>query len=317
MLYPTWIRPEVIQGLPFRWYGIMYLVAFVCTYILVRYQLKEHKIHNGNELATSLFFWSIVGLLVGGRLFAVLFYSPGGFYLRNPWLIFWPFRNGAFVGIQGMSYHGGLLGVIGAAYLYLRAKKLDTLKWLDMLSAAVPLGYTFGRLGNFINGELYGRVSTAGYAVLFPHANTLPTSESWVRSAADKVGISYLENDFINLPRHASQLYEAFFEGIFLWLVLWFGIRKWRPFKGAIGAAYIFGYGLVRFFIEYARQPDGGLGYVLRLSRQPNPIELFVTPFNFTLGQIFCFLMMVGGVVCWFVFAKRARNEATIIEHTS
>ncbi len=317
LTFPTWLRPEIIPGLPFRWYGLMYLVAFALTFIVMHYQLKSIKMENAGEKAINLFFWCMLGLLMGGRLFAVLFYSPGGFYLRNPWLIFWPFRNGGFVGIQGMSYHGGLLGVAVAAFLYLRVNKLDILEWMDGLSVSAPLGYTFGRLGNFINGELYGRVTSSRLGMLFPQAHSVPTSEPWVREAATAVGIDYGEAAFVNLPRHPSQLYEAFFEGVFLWAVLWFTVRKWRPFKGAITACYLFGYGLVRFLIEYTRQPDANIGYVLRLSKKPSPIELFVTPFNLSLGQVLCLLMIISGIICWFSFSNRAKREAEIIKHTT
>ncbi len=306
--FPTWLRPEIIPGLPFRWYGLMYLVAFAITYLLFRHQVKGKGIERRPDDVLTFFFWTIMGVLIGGRLFAVFFYSPGSVYLTKPWLIFWPFQNGIFVGIQGMSYHGGFLGVLLAAIIFLKVRQYSILEWCDILAAAVPLGYTFGRLGNFINGELYGRVTTARIGMLFPRATPISTSESWAIRVANEVGVEYdASAQFINLPRHPSQLYEAFFEGLFLWLILWFVIRPLNLARGALFACYLIGYGLVRFIIEYVRQPDVALGFVIRLSRLDNPIELYVTPWNFTLGQIFCALMIVGGIIMWIVFSKRAK----------
>ena len=145
--------------------------------------------------------------------------------------------------------------------------------------------------------------------MLFPHATPISTSESWAVRVANEVGIEYdAATQFINLPRHPSQLYEAFFEGIFLWLMLWFVIRPLKLARGVVIACYTIGYGLVRFVIEYTRQPDVALGYVIRLSRLDNPIELFVTPWNFTMGQIFCALMIIGGIIMWIIFSKRAKT---------
>ena len=316
--YPEWLSPLIFQNLPFRWYGLAYLLAFLTTFLLVNYRAKKEQLEVEGDTVVNLFFWAILGLLVGGRLFAVLFYSPGGLYFRKPWLIFWPFQNGNFVGIQGMSYHGGLVGSIVAGILYMRAKKISIGNWSDLVCAAVPLGYTLGRLGNFVNAELYGRVTARRIGVLFPNATRLPTSEAWVRDIAARVDISIAEGaSAINLPRHPSQLYEAFFEGIFLWAVLWFVVYPLRPFRGAVIASYLIGYGMVRFVIEYFRQPDEGIGFVIRLSQKNNPIELFLTPVNFSLGQIFCVLMIVGGASVWFILRNRQKKESLIIEQNA
>ncbi|RKX82326.1 MAG: prolipoprotein diacylglyceryl transferase, partial [Spirochaetes bacterium] len=164
LLYPSWIKPEIIPGLPIRWYGLMYLVAFLIAYWLFKYQIKERKLKVNNDDVLNLFFWSIIGLLIGARAFAVTIYDPTGYYLHHPLQIIVPFArvNGRliFTGIQGMSYHGGLVGVLTVFIIYCRVKKINTRDWGDMAVAAIPLGYTFGRLGNFINGELYGRVTT-------------------------------------------------------------------------------------------------------------------------------------------------------------
>jgi phosphatidylglycerol:prolipoprotein diacylglycerol transferase len=208
----------------------------------------------------------IIGLIIGARLGYVLFYNLS-YYLTHPLEIILPFSfsNGfQFTGISGMSYHGGLVGVIIAGWLYVRKAKIDFWKGVDLFMPVIPLGYTFGRLGNFINGELYGRITTASIGMYFPLA---PTKEL----------------------RHPSQLYEAFFEGIFLFAVLW-SIRKINLPKGAMLAIYLIGYGLVRFIIEYFREPDAHLGFVLH---------------SFSMGQILCSLMIIsGGILYFYLFRK-------------
>ena len=182
--FPDWIRPEIIPGLPLRWYGMMYLLAFVVAFLLFNYQIKDRKLDVSRDDTMSFFFWGIIGLLIGARLFSTLLFDSTHTYLRKPWLIFWPFRDGFhFVGFQGMNYYGGLVGAVVALIIYCRVKKISLLDWGDMLLAGVPLGYTFGRLGNFINGELYGRVTAAPWGFVFPHAKRFPVADPWVRSS--------------------------------------------------------------------------------------------------------------------------------------
>lgn len=308
--YPTWIRPEIIPGLPFHWYGMMYLVAFLVTYLLFKYQLKRENL-GGMEISdddvVNLFFWTILGLLLVARIFATLVYDPSGYYLQKPWLIFWPFdENMNLVGLQGMSYHGGLIGAILGGALYCRYKKYDFFHIADLAVAGIPLGYTFGRLGNFINAELWGRVTTSGIGMIFPAAPRFSTRYEWVQKVADQVGIPYSAGEMIQLPRHPSQLYEAFFEGIFLWLILWFILRPRKRYSGQMLGWYIIGYGTVRFFIEYFREPDIGIGYPLAFGTQVQPQALFLSPWNFSTGQILCVLMIVGGGL--FLWWRRRRS---------
>ena len=314
--FPKWLKPEIIPGLPFRWYGLMYLVAFVLTYFLFIYQARRGKMNISNDQILNFFFWAIVGLLLGARLLAALVYDPTGIYLRKPWLIFWPFDDQFnFVGLQGMSYHGGLIGAVAAAVIYGYIKKLDIAEWGDMLVTAIPLGYTFGRLGNFINGELYGRVTSSPLGMIFPKARRFPVSEEWVAELAERTGVP-VENGFVNLPRHPSQLYEAFFEGFFLWLIMWFIFRKRKPFKGFMIGLYIIGYGLFRFIIEYVRQPDEGIGFVIKLKPALDNYYRFQTVLNFTTGQILNFIQIIAGVVTLLIFWKfhRKRNRIETYE---
>lgn len=257
---PESINPFLIEIGSFRlpYYGLMYIIAFATTYCLALYRVKHEKRfdimkNHINELMTAM----ILGLVIGARLGYVLFYNLF-YYLRNPLEIFLPFSfsNGiAFTGISGMSYHGGLIGVIVAAWYYIKKSELNFWQMTDLFAPVIPLGYTFGRLGNFINGELYGRVTSKPFGMYFPLA---PGS---------------------NL-RHPSPLYEAFFEGIFLFALLW-NLRKLQNPRGAMLAFYLIGYGVVRFFIEYFRQPDADLGFVLM---------------SFSMGQILCGLMIAFGI---------------------
>lgn len=317
MNYPEWLSPVIIPGLPLRWYGLMYLVAFGLTYVLFTYQVRRRKLQVDDETVINMFFWAIIGLLIGARVFATTVYDPTGYYLRRPWLIFWPFdENMNFTGLLGMSYHGGLVGAVVGVVAYLRIKKIDILDWGDMLVTAIPLGYTFGRLGNFINGELYGRVTAGPWGMLFPNARRIPATEPWAVEIAEQVGITVTAPEqLLNLPRHPSQLYEAFLEGILLWLVLWFVLSPRKPFRGFMIGAYLIGYGLVRFIAEYTRQPDADLGFPIQLSSQPNPPELFVSLLNISMGQILSLLMVVAGAVCLLVFHRIRQKEPKVETH--
>ena len=308
--FPAWLKPEIIPGLPFRWYGLMYLVAFAIGYLLFTRQVKERKLAWSEDTISALFFWGILGLLLGARILATIVYDTSGIYQEKPWLVFWPFEGKRFVGLQGMSYHGGLIGAIVAAVIYCRVKRLDTLEVGDMVVAGIPLGYTFGRLGNFINGELYGRVTTSPLGMYFPHAERFSAKLDWVRDIADKVGLAVPSPDaLLNLPRHPSQLYEALFEGVVLWAVLW-ALRNRRPFKGFLIGLYVIGYGFVRFVIEYFREPDADLGYRIQLVHDGVPPALYSSPFNLSTGQVLCAMMVVGGLI-WLAIASRLPQEAS------
>ena len=237
----------------------MYLVAFAITYGLVLYRLKrEDRFRITRQQVNDLTTVIILGLMVGARLGYVVFYNLP-YFLKHPLEIFLPFEfsNGiTFTGISGMSYHGGLIGILIAAWLYARRNGLDLRDLADLYIPGIPLGYTFGRLGNFINGELYGRITSAPIGMHFPLAPE-------------------------RALRHPSQLYEAFFEGVFLFAVLW-SVRKARAPRGAMLAFYLAGYGVVRFFIEFFREPDAHLGFVVGF---------------FSMGQVLCAAMIAAGIV--------------------
>ena len=275
--FPSWLHPQILPWLPFRWYALMYVVAFIISYRLFLYQSDQQSHPASRDSVFGFFISGFVGAMLGARIFYCLVYDTTGHFMTHPWLIFWPFDSSwEFIGLAGMSYHGGVIGGTAGAVLYGIRKRIDLLQWGDMVLAAFPLGYMFGRLGNFINGELYGRVSTAWWAVLFPDAEKLSVHEPWVRDVMTSKGIAETGN-FINLPRHPSQIYEALGEGLLLWLILW-------------------------FIIEYFRTPDAGMDFPLMFSPVTTTIHLVISPVNFTTGQILCAIMIASGIASWFVF---------------
>lgn len=270
---PEHLNPVLFQigPLKLQYYGLMYIIAFAVSYSLVLYRLKQEKeFHISPQQVEALSTAMILGVILGGRLGYVLFYNLP-YYLHHPLEIFLPFdfSDGIrFTGISGMSYHGGLIGVILATWIYVRKNDLDFRDVADLFVPVVPLGYTFGRLGNFINGELYGRMTDLPIGMVFPAA----PGESL---------------------RHPSQLYEAFFEGVFLFIVLWI-FRKRARTRGAMLAFYLIGYGTVRFFIEFFREPDAHLGFVF---------------FRFSTGQILCFLMILAGAVLYLYLRRKPDHQ--------
>ena len=308
--YPAWIHPEIFPGVPFlgmiRWYGLMYVFAFMTAYFVLRKLLQEGALDSPGEKATeddifSFIATGIIFLLLGARIFSTLVYNqyepsnPASVnYRAKPWLIFWPFNSsGEFTGLAGMSYHGGFIGGLIGMLLWCLIRKKPVMKWIDAMTTAIPAGYTFGRIGNFLNGELYGRITKAPWGIIFPSAERFPLSLEWARSFAEQCALE-ASGAWVNLPRHPSQLYEAFFEGIALFLLVWLTHKK-KPFDGFSGALYTIGYGTARFIIEYFREPDAEIGY--RIAADPSaPIYTNTSLLNLSTGQILCALMIAGGI---------------------
>ncbi len=315
MTFPAWIDPYVFSFLPVRWYALMYIVAFVITYVLFRYQIRHDKaLRMTAEESENLFFSSIAGLLIGARIFSCLFYSDTYYYITHPWMMFWPFENGAFTGLPGMSYHGGVAGCFLGGLIYTRRHKRSILEVTDTVVAGLPLGYTFGRIGNFINAELYGKVTSSSLGMVFPSAERFSATHEWVRNVADKCSMSYSYSDYLNLPRYPTQLFEAFFEGLVLFLILFFIARPLKARKslrhGSIFSLYLMLYGIFRFFIEYLREPDRNIGYVIKLGKNSNNTALFSSFLNISLGQIFCLLMILAGLALLIlVNVRRTGND--------
>jgi len=294
--FPSWLKPQIFPfwpNFPVRWYGLMYLVAFGIAYLLFRYQVRQKKLGYSDDEVGSFFMFGIVGLILGARLFGTLIYDS--FYWQKPWLIFWPFdASGRFSGFAGMSFHGGVVGGFLGMLVYCMKHRRNLLEWTDLMGISIPFGYTFGRLGNFINGELWGKVTTARWGMVFPNAKPFPADLPWVRGIMEKTGV-LANGGLVNLPRHPSQLYEALFEGVVLGLLLWFTARKKSPFHGFATGLFLAGYGAIRFVLEYFREPDESLGYIIKFGDPEASINLFSTPFNFSMGQLLCFLMIAAG----------------------
>ena len=241
-----------------NWYGLSYLAAFLAAYLLATWRAKMRP-DFGGEAVPDLVFYGALGVILGGRIGYVLLYQFGAF-LDNPLYLFRAWEG-------GMSFHGGFLGVVVAMFFWARKYQKTAFQTLDFIAPCVPLGIGFGRLGNYINGELWGRVSDGGYAWLtgFPQASRFdaeliasdPAYYQLAELAQTKGG-----ELMMLLPRHPSMLYEAFFEGLVLFVVLWVFSAKPRP-RFAVSAVFLLGYGTARFCIEFFRQPDFDQGFVL------------------------------------------------------
>jgi phosphatidylglycerol:prolipoprotein diacylglycerol transferase len=214
-----------IGPLAVRWYGLMYLVGFAAAWWLGVRRIRQQRSPISRKQFDDLIFYAVLGVILGGRLGYVLFYKPGH-YAANPLEIFAIWQG-------GMSFHGGLLGVIAAMWLYARRQGVGFLRLMDFLAPLCPLGIAAGRLGNFINGELYGRVTDVPWGMVFPHAGPA--------------------------PRHPSQLYQFALEGLALFALLWWFSSKPRP-RGQVSGLFLAGYGVLRFIAEFGREPDAFLG---------------------------------------------------------
>lgn len=316
--YPSWIHPEIFPNVPIlsllRWYGLMYVFAFGTAFFIMRHLMKKGVLNTKDYTATeddlfSFFTTGIIFLLIGARVFSTLVYDTSGLYRQKPWLIFWPFNeSGQFTGLAGMSYHGGFIGGLIGMIVWCLWKKRPVLQWIDAMVIAIAAGYTFGRLGNFLNGELFGRVTTMPWGMIFPNAQKFSASIPWVQEIATQAGIVIEEGQrLVNLPRHPSQLYEAFFEGIVLCAILWLCLKR-KPFDGFLTSLYTIGYGFFRFIIEYFREPDIDLGYRIA-TVEDAPTYLNLSLLNISTGQIFCLGMIIAGVIAMIVFYILAKRK--------
>jgi len=208
-----------------RWYGLMYMLSFIIGFFVLKSYAKYRKMNMTTDDLYDLLFYLILGVMIGGRLGYVLFYDLGT-YIREPLSIFAIWQG-------GMSFHGGFIGMILAAIWITRKKRWNFWEIADLGSAVAPIGLGLGRIGNFINGELFGRPTTVSWAMIFPEGGPM--------------------------PRHPSQLYEALLEGLVLFLVLrWFYRKNFYP--GTVFWALVAFYGLFRFLVEFVREPDAQIG---------------------------------------------------------
>jgi phosphatidylglycerol---prolipoprotein diacylglyceryl transferase len=264
LTYPQ-IDPVIfsIGPVALRWYGLMYVAAFVLfAWLAARRATTQPWLNWTKEEADDLLLYGLVGVVVGGRLGFVFFYQAE-YYLANPLEILKTWSG-------GMSFHGGMLGVIAALGIYAWRKKKAWFDVLDFVAPCVPTGLLAGRIGNFINAELPGRVTDASsvpWAMWFQNIDKVPTA------------------------RHPSSLYQAFTEGVVLFVLLWWFASKPRP-RMAVSGLFLLGYGAGRFVTEHFRQPDAHLGFLA---------------LNLTMGQWLCVPMVIGGIVLMTLAYQRAR----------
>jgi len=244
-----------IGNLAVRWYGVAYLLGFILAFLLLRRMARRGELRMAAERVGDAVSWMALGVIIGGRVGWWLFYHRDPGY-PEPWyepLAMWR---------GGMSFHGGLIGVAVAALLWARKNRVPFFNLADCVAIVAPIGLFFGRIANFINGELVGRPTSVPWAMIFP---------------------GYTQ------PRHPSQLYEAFLEGPVLLAILWLAYRKFRPREGRIFALLMIAYGLLRFAVEFTRQPDAQLGYLV---------------FGSTMGQLLSLTLVLAGVILWFLVPR-------------
>jgi phosphatidylglycerol:prolipoprotein diacylglycerol transferase len=278
--YPN-ISPEILRIGPvaIRWYGLMYAVGFAASYVLVRRQLMKRGQGTGGtgqevkktgkgsrgkekeqqgagrapaaEFLDALYTYLVVGLILGARVGYILFYDLAS-YVRSPLEIFAVWHG-------GMSFHGGAIGLLIAGYVCCKKYRMNYWQIADMVTVTAPIGLAAGRLGNFINGELYGRVTDVPWAMVFPSGGPL--------------------------PRHPSQLYELFLEGVVLFTILWLAKER-KHAAGSMVALCLVLYGLFRFSVEFFREPDAQLGFIIG---------------PFTMGQLLSMATLLAGIVLFFL----------------
>ena len=281
MIHPNFDPVLIHLGpLAIRWYALSYIVGFCLFIWLGRRRIKSGQTIFTNELLEDLFTWGVFGVILGGRLGYVLFYQSS-YYFSHPLDILKIWQG-------GMSFHGGFIGVLVAMWLFACKHKVKFWAVADFVAPLIPLGLACGRIGNFINGELWGRVTSADafWAMGFPHAH----DDDVALVKQDPQQWLPVWEKFQMLPRHPSQLYEFMLEGIVLFVIMWLFTKKPRPL-GQASMLFLLGYGVFRFIVEFAREPDDYLGLLAM---------------HMSMGQWLSLPMIVIGVVGFAYTCKKA-----------
>ena len=270
MLIHPEINPVALQlgPLAIHWYGLTYLAAFGLFFLLASLRLRHEPYASitgpgawSRRDIEDILFLGVMGVVIGGRLGYCLFYKPG-YYLAHPLEIFYVWQG-------GMSFHGGLLGVLASQVWFARTRQRPWLQVMDFIAPCVPTGLAAGRVGNFINGELWGRFSAPDlpWGMVFRHSGSM-------------------------LPRHPSQVYQFLLEGLLLFVLLWLYARKSRK-MGQVSGAFLVGYGALRFIAEFFREPDDFLG---------------IMALGMSMGQWLCIPMILAGLGLWTWASKRGAS---------
>ncbi len=234
-------------NLKIYWYSLSYLFGFIFSYFYVKFVLDKGFVNISLKIFEDFLGWAVIGVVIGGRIGYVIFYNLN-FYLENPVEILKIWQG-------GMSFHGGLIGVIASIFFFSKLKKINFLNLLNLVSSCAPIGLFLGRLANFVNRELVGR----------------PTNSDW--------GVLFFENDVL---RHPSQIYEAIFEGLIIFIVILYIIKKKYYTTINVSSLFLMMYGFFRFTIEFYREPDSHLGFVFM---------------NISMGQLLCLPMILLGLM--------------------
>lgn len=241
-----------------RWYSVLYVGGFLAARAILMRLARRKRFHFTAQDMDQFVLWILIGAVVGARIFYCFVYDPSALF-ANPFYLFQVYRG-------GLSFHGGLLGVILAAVIFSRKKGIPFWNLADAMALATPLGLAMGRIGNFINGELYGRTTTVPWGMIFRAGGPL--------------------------PRHPSQLYEFLLEGVVLFCVLWFSQNKLRK-DGLIAFLFLMGYSLSRFIVEFYREPDAQVGYLL---------------WNLSMGQWLSLIMFSLTAIAFLLRARLSKN---------
>ncbi len=245
------IDPVAISvfGWPVHWYGLMYLVAFGSAWWLGRYRLRQGRFGVSEAAFGDLIFYGMLGVILGGRLGYIVFYGWQN-VVADPLSVLRVWEG-------GMSFHGGLIGVMLAVWWWSRGQGRSVWETYDFVAPIAPLGLLFGRIGNYIGAELWGRTSDVPWAVIFPSG--LPSQ--YQQLPAEELQRLHAQGALDAFARHPSQLYEAFLEGLVLFVLLWWFSAKPRP-RYAVSGLFALGYGVFRFAVEFVREPDAHIGYL-------------------------------------------------------